>query len=93
MVEKKQNIDFGIIGYAFGVISIVMAFFTPLAGVVFGIIGIIQSKKQKTELSKKAKKLSIIGLVLSIILFIASIAVALYFTSKSISGFGNFPVA
>tara|TARA_Y100000310_G_scaffold342308_1_gene444967 strand:- start:1224 stop:1484 length:261 start_codon:yes stop_codon:yes gene_type:complete len=76
MVEKRGDLDQ--VGYVFGIISIVMAFFTPLAGFVFGIIGLVQSKKQKTSLSKKARTLNIVGMVLSIILFTLSIVATAY---------------
>jgi len=86
MVEK---IDFSVVSYVFGIVSIVMAIFTPLAGLVFGVVGLSQSKKQKTKLSAKAKKLSTIGIVLSAVLFIATIIVA-YFIS-SVPLLQNFP--
>ena len=74
MAIKKEELS--IISYVMGVISIVMAFLTSfgLGGIIIGIIGLIQSKKQKTELSKKAEKLNLIGLILGIVVFI------LYFT-------------
>ncbi|MBU2053328.1 MAG: DUF4190 domain-containing protein [Nanoarchaeota archaeon] len=86
MADKKSG-DMEVVAYVFGVISIVMAFFTPLAGVVFGIIGIVQSKKQNTLLSKKAKKLSTIGIILSIVLFVVTILLTVYI-SKNLP---NFP--
>ncbi len=80
MVDKKT--DFSLVSYTFGIISIVLAFFTPIAGLVFGIIGVVQSKKQKTALSLKAKKLSTIGIVLSIILIIVSLVITYFFTDQ-----------
>jgi branched-subunit amino acid permease len=85
MVEKDSNL----VAYVFGIISIVTAFFTPLAGLVFGIIGLVQSNKQKNELSKKAKTLSIIGIILSIILFLALIIL----TYLGLDSLANLPVA
>jgi len=76
MVEKKR--DFSEVSYILGIISIVTAFFTPLAGFVFGIVGLFQSKKQKTKLSEKARKLNIIGIILSIILFVIIVALTAY---------------
>jgi len=90
MAEKKE--DFSKISYVFGIMSIVFAFFTPLAGLILGIIGFVQSKKQKTNLSKKAKKLNTIGIILSAILFIITIAVTLYFTIKGVNSFPSFPL-
>ena len=90
MVDKKT--DFGAVGYVFGIMSIVLAFFQPLAGLVFGIIGIVQSKKQKTGLSTKAKKLSTIGIVLSVILVIVSLVITFFF-AQGINNLPNFPVS
>lgn len=87
----KEKIDFSVVSYILGIVSIVMAFFNSPAGLVFGIIGFIQSKKQKTELSKKAKKLNKIGIILSIILLIISIAILVYTTINGLSP--DFPLA
>jgi uncharacterized membrane protein len=76
---KKEG-DFSEVSYVLGIMSIVTAFFLPLAGFVFGIIGLIHSKKQKTKLSEKAKKFNIIGIILSIILFVITILAATYLT-------------
>lgn len=81
MAEKKEQVDFSQTSYIFGIISIVMALFTPLLGLVFGIIGLIQSFRQKTNISSLAKKLNIIGIVLSVIVF----AVGLFFLLKGIT--------
>jgi len=53
--------ELGEVSYVLGIISIVMAFFQPIAGFVFGVIGFLQSRSHKTPLSEKAKKLSIIA--------------------------------
>ena len=60
-----DKIDFSLVSYVLGIISIVMAFFSPASGIVFGIIGLTQSKKQKTNVSKMSRKLNIIGIVAS----------------------------
>ncbi len=86
MVDKKT--DFSLVSYTFGIMSIVLAFFTPFAGLVFGIIGVVQSKKQKTALSLKAKKLSTIGIVLSVILLIVSLVIT-YFFADQLSTLGS----
>lgn len=83
---KKEG-DFSEISYVLGIMSIVTAFFLPLAGFVFGIIGLVHSKKQKTKLSEKAKKFNIIGIVLSIILFAVTILAATYLTSLGVNPF------
>lgn len=74
---KKEG-DFSEVSYILGIMSIVTAFFLPLAGFILGIIGLVHSKKQKTALSKKARKFNIIGIILSIILFIVTILAATY---------------
>ena len=81
MTEKKG------VAYILGIISIVMAFFQPLAAVVFGIIGLVQNKEDK---SKKAKKLNIIGIILGIIMFVGLITLNVYLMSRSASQ-GGFP--
>ena len=69
-----EKIDFASVGYALGILSIIFAFTTTysLGGLVTGIVGLVQSNKAK---SKKAKKLNILGIVLSIIFFILSMVV------------------
>jgi len=91
MADKK---DADIISYVLGIISIVMAFISSygLGGIIFGIIGIIYSKKQKTDLSRKAKKLNIIGLIIGLILFVLSFVAMIYLTINGIESLQNFPV-
>ena len=59
MADKKQ--DLSLASYTLGILSIVFAFFTPIAGLILGIIGFRVSGKKKLPLSKKAKKLNVIG--------------------------------
>ncbi|MFW6226026.1 MAG: DUF4190 domain-containing protein [bacterium] len=86
--DKKQNLSY--VSYTLGILSIVMAFFQPLAGIVIGIIGLIQSKDQKTSFEKKAKKLNTIGIILGIILFISLFVVSYYLAN---TGTGLIPTA
>ncbi|MBU2104365.1 MAG: DUF4190 domain-containing protein [Nanoarchaeota archaeon] len=88
MVKK----DTATISYIFGIISIVLAFFTPVAGLIFGVIGLKQSKKEKDELSKRAKKYSTIGIVLSVIMILISLAVTVYTLINGLSPIGDFPI-
>ena len=92
MVKKEGSFD--VISYTLGIISIVTAFLTSfgLGGIIFGVIGLAQSKKQKTDLSKKAKKLNTIGLILGIIIFIISLITTIYLTIKGVGGLQNFPI-
>ena len=71
----SDKINFSLTSYIFGVVSIVTAFFTPLLGLVFGIIGLVQSNKEKTKVSKSARKLNIIGIIVSVVLFTITIIV------------------
>jgi len=77
MVEKKG------VAYTLGILSIVLAFFIPLAGVILGIIGLVQNKKEKSKISKK---LNIIGIIIGVIIFIATLALSFYLTME------NFPI-
>ncbi|GBE19907.1 MAG TPA: DUF4190 domain-containing protein [Candidatus Pacearchaeota archaeon] len=88
MSDKK---DSGTIAYTLGIVSIVLAFFQPLAGIILGVIGLSKSKKEKSELSKRAKKLNIIGIILGVIIFIATIAVTAYFTIQGLNAVPSFP--
>ncbi|MBI4116970.1 DUF4190 domain-containing protein [Candidatus Pacearchaeota archaeon] len=76
--------DTGEVSYVLGIISIVMAFFQPIAGFVFGIIGFLQSRKHKNPVSEKAKKLSIIGIIISIIVVALSLFAGFYLTKLGI---------
>lgn len=73
-MTEKRGFDF--VAYILGIVSIIMAFFSPLAGLAFGVVGLVQSKKQKTPLSDKAKKLNLIGVILSGVLFVISLVAA-----------------
>ena len=87
----KENFETA--SYVLGIISIVLAFFTPLAGLILGIIGLRLSKKQKSELSKKAKKYNTIGIILSLIFFIITLIIAAYFTAQGVNNLPNFPIS
>ncbi len=86
MAEKKE--DFGQVSYILGIISIVLAFFTPLAGLIFGIIGFKLGSKGKAPNSKKAKDLNKIGIIISAIMLLVIIIIAI--VSDTLST--NFPI-
>ena len=73
------KIDFVSISYVLGILSIVFAFFSPVAGLVIGIIGMVQSKKHGAE---KSRKLNLIGIILSAIFFVISL-IALFYSLNS----------
>ena len=81
------EINIETVAYVLGILSIVFAFFSPLAGLIMGIVGLIQSKKKKVA---RARKLNIIGIVLSAIFFILTIALLIISGGSSTSG--SFPL-
>ena len=74
MVEKTDKL---LIGKIFGILSIVFAFISSwgLGGIILGIIGLIQLKGEKKELTKKVRRLNVLGIIFgSIILIISFVA-------------------
>lgn len=63
--------------YVIGIMSIVFSLITSwgIGGIIFGIIGLVRVKKDKGELAKKAKRLNMIGLILGILIIVASIII------------------
>ena len=80
------EINMSTVAYILGLLSIVLAFFSPIAGFIFGIIGFVQSKKQK---SSKAKRLNVIGIVLCIIFLIIDILLLIYTAGTGLLSFGG----
>ncbi len=83
-----EKIDLSSVAYVLGILSIVFAFFNPTAGLVFGIIGMVKSKKHGFE---KAKKLNRIGIILSIIFAIISLLFTIFATKLGVNTSGSFP--
>ena len=83
-----DKIDFASVTYVLGILSIVFAFFSPVAGLVIGIIGFVNSKKHNLA---KAKKLNKIGIILSIIFIIISVLFIIFAEQMGI-GTGSFPI-
>ena len=88
-----DKIDFGTSGYILGILSIILAVVSPLAGLVTGIVGLVMSRKEKTELSKRGKKLNIVGIVLSTIFLAVSLAFFWIAFKQGLSSIGNLPIA
>ena len=84
MADKTET---GTAPYIFGILSIVFAFFQPFAALIIGIIGLVQSNKLKLQ---RAKKLNIIGIILSIIFATISIILLSQFSQGGLSS-GLFP--
>jgi hypothetical protein len=72
------------VNYVIGLGSIVFSFINPLLGFILGLIGLIISKDESSELATKSRKFSKIGLILSIIIFII-IIIVFYFYSQFLS--------
>ena len=74
------------VSYAFGILSIIFGFISPLAGLVLGIIGVNLSKNQKSEMAKNGKKYSKIGIVISVIMLIITLTMSWYVYKNPIAG-------
>ncbi len=81
MVEEKG------VAYIFGILSIVLAFFQPLAGIILGIIGLVQNRKEK---SKTAKRLNITGIILGIVILGLLAYLSQYIASNMPAGFPTY---
>ncbi|MBA7703651.1 hypothetical protein ES703_112442 [subsurface metagenome] len=79
------KMDMKSVSYVLGILSIVFAFFSPFAGLVLGIIGLVQSNKLKFQ---KAKRFNIIGIVLSAIFTIIQVYLQILILT---GGTGLFP--
>jgi hypothetical protein len=77
MAERKEDFEEKV-SYILGIVSIISAFILPIAALISGIIGFLHSRKSARELSLKAKKLNIIGIILGAVLLAITIAIAVY---------------
>ncbi len=75
--EELKNKDFfeDRIYYSLGILSILLAFFNPIASLVSGVLGFNYSRKSNYSLQKKTKKFSIIGIILSVIMIIFYVSI------------------
>ena len=76
--------DFGEISYALGVLSIVFGILQPVFGLGMGITGFILSMKDSSPISRKAKKLNVIGVVLSAVITLILVIGSSYLISKGL---------
>lgn len=70
---KKGRLNLEAPAYTLGIVSIVYALFSPFLGLIFGIIGLVFSLRTKTNYSKNAMILNIVGVVLGIIITILTL--------------------
>ena len=84
MAEKTDKIDIASVSYVLGILSIVFAFVSPVAGLILGLISLTQSKKHGVS---RAKRLSTIGIILSIVFLIISIIALFYSINSGLTDF------
>jgi len=85
-----DKIDFGTSGYVLGIVSIILGVLQPVAGLIIGIVGINLSKKEKGDLARRGKKMSKIGIIVSIIFLLIYLGLVVLGTQYGLS---NIPVA
>jgi len=83
---SERGEDKVLASYVLGILSIVFAFFQPVPGIILGIIGFNLSKKEKGDFSKKARKYNKLGIILGVIILIATIIFTVYAISSGLSG-------
>jgi len=82
MVTKKSSkgsfsgMNSGLIAYILGIVAIVEAFVSPVAGLVLSIIGLVFSNKENNQYSERGKKLNIIALIVSIVVLVLTVVLA-----------------
>ncbi len=65
-----------LVGYILSIVAIVFSFISPFAGLVLGIIGFVQTNKQKGPYAKKGKILSIVAICISVVFIIIAVLMA-----------------
>ncbi len=63
--------------YVLSIVALVLAFFNPVPGLILGIVSLVQSLKQKNKVSQKAKIMSILAIIISIVFIIAALIISL----------------
>src|SRR6056297_2784283 len=69
-LETSQK---NLISYILGIVGVVMAFFSPIIGVILGIIGLSQTSKEKSRLQGMSKRLNIIAIIIGVVIFILTV--------------------
>ena len=70
------KIDLESISYVMGLLSIVLAFFSPFAGLIIGIIGYSQAKKKNFT---EARRLNAVGMILSVVVVLLIVVGVIFF--------------
>ena len=83
IAQETQSLS----GYILGIVSLVFAFFIPLAAIVLAIISLVQCSKQKTPITKKGKIMSILAIIIGLIVM----AVSIYLSFNQSGALTNFP--
>ena len=85
MVETKKEekrLEKDLVSYIFGVLSIVFGFVSPAAGFILGTVGLFYIRGEKSNLSSKAKKLNIIGIVISLLVLVFGFFMLRFYQSQ-----------
>jgi uncharacterized protein with PQ loop repeat len=70
---KESDSKRGLLGWSIGLVSLIFSVIQPIAGFIFAIAGIVINSKNKDDWSKTGKKLSVLALIISIVLFLVAI--------------------
>jgi hypothetical protein len=83
MVEEKE------VSLILSIVSLALAFLSPAGGIVITIISLVYNKKDK---SKRAKTISIIAIIVSLIMIAVGIGAQVAMMKLAQQNTGGFPV-
>ncbi len=79
MVKKSD--DFSAVkiysNYVIGIIALVLSIMNPLPGLILGIVGLVRIGKNKDAISRKAKVLNVVAIIIGVILAAVSVTLTL----------------
>ncbi len=75
-MEKKEEIRI-YSNYIIGIIALVLSVFAPVSGLVLGIIGLVRIGKDNNSISKKARTLNLVAVVIGLIILVISMVIAI----------------
>jgi len=80
--KTNENSALGLLGWSFGILSIIFSILQPIAGALSGVVGLVLSSKQNKgspdKWSSAGRILSIIGIIVSILILILGIIAIKY---------------